>query len=93
MYNPLLPDHVHKQANKEEQLTLIILMISLGPILFGSNSTCALPVAKATEADLMPLLLTRVRSIRLTHEEQDMPVTCIMDVDLYSDKPCAVCNN
>ena len=66
-------------------------MISLGPILFGSNSTCALPVAKATEADLMPLLLTKVRSIRLTHEEQDMPDTCIMDdALLYTVYKCKV---
>ena len=53
-------------------------MMSLGPILFGSNSTIALPVARATEADLMPLLVTNVRSMRLTQDEQLIPVTCML---------------
>jgi len=57
--------------------TVMILMMSLGPILFGSNSTRALPVARATEADLMPLLLTNVCSMRLTQDEQLIPDTCI----------------
>ena len=58
--------------------TFMMLMMSLGPILFGSNSTSALPVARATEADLMPLLVANVRSMRLIHDEQLMPDTWMM---------------
>ena len=52
-----------------------MLMMSLGPILFGLNSTIALPVARETEADLIPPLLISVRSIRLTQDEQLIPDT------------------
>jgi len=53
----------------------MMVMMSLGPILFGSNSIRALPVARATEADLIPSLAASVRSIRLTHDEQLIPDT------------------
>ena len=50
-------------------------MMSLEPTVFGSNSTIALPVAKVTAADLIPLVLISVRSIRLTQDEQLIPDT------------------
>jgi len=50
--------------------------MSLGPILFGSNSTTALLVARATVADLMALLLASVRSMRFTQDAQVIPDTC-----------------
>lgn len=53
----------------------MMLMMSLGPILFGSNSTSALPVARATDAVLIPLVATSVRSMRLTQDEQLIPDT------------------
>ena len=56
--------------------TVMMLMMSLGPILFGSNSTTALPVARTTVALLMALLLANVRSMRLTQDEQVIPDTC-----------------
>ena len=51
----------------------MLLIISLGPSIVGSNSTFALLVAKATTALSTPFLLSRVLSIRRTQEEHVIP--------------------
>ena len=51
----------------------MMLMMSLGPIVFGSNSTMALPVVRATVALITPLVVIRVCSMRLTHDEHVIP--------------------
>jgi len=68
-----MPYYVHRYLLHH---TVMMLMMSLGPILFGSNSTTALLVARATVADLMALLLANVRSMRFTQDAQVIPDTC-----------------
>lgn len=68
----------------------MILMISLGPILFGSNSTSALPVARATEADLIPPVVINVRSMRLTQDEQLIPDTYMIKHSIITYRKFAV---
>ena len=54
-------------------LTSMILIISLGPSMFGSNSTLALLVAKATTAFATPFFPSRVFSIKRTQEVHVIP--------------------
>lgn len=55
--------------------TSISLMMSRGPIISESYLTCALLVAKATEAYIIPFSLIRLDSILWTQEAHVIPQT------------------
>lgn len=59
-----------------EWLTSIILTISRGPIISGSNFTWALLVARDTEAWVMPFIFASLDSMLWTQEAQVIPVIC-----------------
>ena len=55
-------------------LTLMVSMMSLGPISSVLKVNLPFDVDMATEAEIMPSFFLSVDSIRCTHEEQVMPV-------------------
>ena len=61
---------------KEKGLTSMALMMSLGPVMEGSNSKRPLEVARATDADLTPGFRVSVDSIRATQDAHVMPEIC-----------------
>ena len=58
---------------------MTLMMLSL-VILLGLNFITALLVARVTSAEITPVVFLNFRSIRLTQEEQVIPVTCNIDM-------------
>lgn len=66
-----------KGIKQNRRLTLMHSMISLGPVMAGSNRNFPLSVARATTADLRPFIFITLDSMANTHDEQVMPPICV----------------